>query len=327
MYCPPVVPERTFGVRTIGPWTVQGSLRPRYCAESVVRQTAASEPRLWARPHSYRYSANPRTALRLRTPMSRTQYVEFWAENWNERFRINRPLFAPRLDLADHGAAGDRSEAILVIRIDRVTFPAKHTAEGKPNAASGQIKQVRSVNVHIQCRELHRKQVPRTCDRILDEREIGREHDMLGIDKRVIRHRLSDEYARGGIKYRVGRVHNLLEPRSTDELGLRNILDLAVHERSIVATGPVKQLFAFYAHRETLGYVFVVDQAVAKIENARTSAARDDLLKWIERVERGRAHPNFRRGRAAKRRDSTRERRIGRHEDRRGTRRLETARG
>jgi hypothetical protein len=41
---------------------------------------------------------------------------------------------------------------------------------------------------------------------------------------------------------------------------------LAVHERAIVTPGSVKQLVAFPPHREALGDVFVVDEAVAEIE-------------------------------------------------------------
>src|SRR5207249_1269529 len=108
---------------------------------------------------------------------------------------------------------------------------------------------------------------------------------MLCIHKRVVRHRLSNKFRRGGIKQRVGRIQNPLESRTIDALELRNLLDLAVHERSIVAPGPVKQLVALYTHREALGDVFVVDQTIAKIENARATDARDDLLKWIERVK------------------------------------------
>src|SRR3989454_8505210 len=160
------------------------------------------------------------------------------------------------------------------------------------------------------------------------QRKIGRRgRDMLPITNRVVRYRLPDEFSRCGIKQRVRRIQNPLEPRTIDALELRNLLDLAVHERPVVTPGSVKQLVAFHTHRETLGDVFVVDQAVAKIENARTRAARDDLLKRIEWVECACGHPNFRRGRAAKRRNSTRERMIGRDEEGKYPRRLEIARG
>src|SRR5206468_3337644 len=143
----------------------------------------------------------------------------------------------------------------------------------------------------------------------------------------VVRHRLPDILSRGRIKQRVVCVQYPLEPRSIDAVELRNLLDLAIHERAVVAPGSVKQLVAFHTNRETLGDVFVVDQAVAKIENARATAARDDLLKWIERVESVRLHPNFRRARAAKGRNSAREWTIGRDEEHRRTRRLKIARG
>src|SRR5439155_11873076 len=111
------------------------------------------------------------------------------------------------------------------------------------------------------------------------------------------RHRLPDILSRGGIKDWVGRIQNPLESRTIDALELRNLLDLAVHERSVVAPSSVKQLVALYTHREALGDVFVVAQTIAKIENARATAARDDLLKWIERVKctHGRANLCIRR--------------------------------
>ncbi len=102
---------------------------------------------------------------------------------------------------------------------------------------------------------------------------------------------------------------------------------MAVHERSIVAPGPVKQLVAFHTNRETLGDVFVIEQAVAEIGNARPRAARDDLLKGIEWVKGTRRHPNFRSARGAWRGDPARQRMIGRNEDRKITRGFEIARG
>src|SRR5436190_23890515 len=108
---------------------------------------------------------------------------------------------------------------------------------------------------------------------------------MLGIHKRVVRHRLSNKFRRGGIKQRVVCVQYPLEPRTIDALELRNLLDLAVHERAVVAPSSVKQLVALYTHREALGDAFVVDQTIAKIETARATAGRGDLLKWLERVK------------------------------------------
>ena len=68
-------------------------------------------------------------------------------------------------------------------------------------------------------------------------------------------------------------VQNSLEPQKIDALEPGNLLNLAVHEGTIVAPGSIKQLVAFYTNCETLGDVLVVDQAVAKIDNARTSGA------------------------------------------------------
>ena|SRR6266566_3330609 len=51
------------------------------------------------------------------------------------------------------------------------------------------------------------------------------------------------------------------------------------------------------------------------------------LRSCFERVECGRTHPNFRRARPAKKRNTTGERMIGRDEERQLTRHLEIARG
>src|SRR5207245_9240273 len=117
------------------------------------------------------------------------------------------------------------------------------------------------------------KQVPGVQPREVNQRKVARKRDMPAIDHRIVWHRLSDKLTRRGIKQRVGRVQNSREPQKIDALEPRNLLDLAVHERSIVAPGSVKQLVAFYTNRETLGDILVVDQAAAKIDNARTSGA------------------------------------------------------
>src|SRR5207302_8802465 len=146
--------------------------------------------------------------------------------------------------------------------------------------------------------------------RKLKQRKIAQDHHVLSIPKRIVRNRLPDILTRCRIKQRVVPVQNPVDPPTITNYGQRILRDLAVHERPIVAPGSVKQLVAFYTNRETLGDVLVVDQAVAEIENARTTGPRDDLLKWIERVECARTHPNFRRGRSAKRRNTTGERMI-----------------
>ena len=60
---------------------------------------------------------------------------------------------------------------------------------------------------------------------------------------------------------------------------------------------------------------------------ASAAGPYDDLLKWIERVKCARTHPNFCRGRPAKRRNTTGERMIGRDEEGQPTGHLERARG
>src|SRR5436190_13937762 len=103
--------------------------------------------------------------------------------------------------------------------------------------------------------------------------------------ERIVRGRLSDKCSRSRIKERVVCVQNLLVAWTIDALERRNLLDLAVHEPRIVTPGSVKQLVAFHTNRDTLGDVFVIDDAVAKTGKACASAARDELLTWIQWVK------------------------------------------
>ena len=74
-------------------------------------------------------------------------YIPFGTENWNERFRIDRPRFAPTLNGLDPPDAGILLKAVLVIGIDSESLPLPCAAKGESHAACGQIKQVGSVNV------------------------------------------------------------------------------------------------------------------------------------------------------------------------------------
>src|SRR5260370_32201145 len=102
------------------------------------------------------------------------------------------------------------------------------------------------------------------------------------VSERIVRRSLSDKIRRGRIIDRVRRVQNPIEARDRDIPKLRSILDLTVPECSVVAPASVKELVAFYTDREKFGDVFLIDQTVAEIGQARISGARDDLLKWIE---------------------------------------------
>src|SRR6202035_4305308 len=121
-----------------------------------------------------------------------------------------------------------------------------HAAKGERKAARGQTAKVRGVNVQVQCGEFRRKQVLGMQPREVNQRKVGRKCDMLGIGHRIIRNRLSDKLTRRRIKQLVSRVQNPLELRNIDALEIRDLLDLAIHERAIVAPGSVKQLVAFY---------------------------------------------------------------------------------
>src|SRR5947207_5323239 len=120
----------------------------------------------------------------------------------------------------------------------------------------------------------------------MQRREI--EQWLVGCDRhaevieRIVRGRLSDKISRCGIKDRVVPVQNLLVAYTIDALERRNLLDLAVHEPRIVTPGSVKQLVAFHTNRETLGDVFVINDAVAKIGKAYASAAGDGLLNRMK---------------------------------------------
>jgi hypothetical protein len=188
-------------------------------------------------------------------------YFPLRAENRNERFRINPPRFAPsrnvRYTVLDAG---------LVVHLDVVAFTVKRAAKSQAHAACGQIKQVGGVNVQVQRGQLARDPALVVLRRIRKQRLIARDLHAPSIAKRIVRSRLPDVVTRGRIKQRVGPVQNPVDSPTITNYGQRILRDLAVHERSIVAPGPVKQLVAFYTDGETLGHVLVVEYAVAKIE-------------------------------------------------------------
>ncbi len=88
---------------------------------------------------------------------------------------------------------------------------------------------------------------------------------------------------------------------------------MTIPECSIVTPASVKELVAFYTNREKLGDVFLIDQTITEIGKACLSETRDDLLKWIEWIECIRGHASLRNGRRVRRRDSTRQRGMGRN--------------
>src|ERR1043166_3477596 len=247
-------------------------------------------------------------------------------EDGNDRFCIDIPLFASGPNWSDSADAKFFLEAELIIRIDRILFPAKTPADGQPDAARGQIKQVGRVNVQVQCPEFGGKKTPRSQRREIDQWHVGCDRPAEVI-KRIVRRRLSDIIPRERIKERIIRIQNPLEARAIDVLNLRNLLNLAVHDRSIVAPVPTEELVTPRTDREPLGDVFVIDQAVAKIGDARARTARDDLLKRVERIERARRHPNLGRTGPTKWWNSSRKRMIRWDENHKTARGLETARG
>src|SRR4029077_4169151 len=73
--------------------------------------------------------------------------IHLFTENWNERFRVNRPLFASGFDRGGYADTQSLPKASLVIRIENVGLSGKYAAEGESNAACRQIKQVGRINV------------------------------------------------------------------------------------------------------------------------------------------------------------------------------------
>src|SRR5205085_12001383 len=89
---------------------------------------------------------------------------------------------------------------------------------------------------------------------------------------------------------RISRIQDSIEPRSRHLLLGTVILDLAVAEPSIITPVAVKQLVAFRSESGQIGVAGVVEGAITKFKQTCAAAARDDLIEWVERIERVRLH-------------------------------------
>ena len=146
----------------------------------------------------------------------------------------------------------------------------------------------------------------------------------MKIVERIVRCRLSDKVTRGRIKERVVSVKNALESRAINIPDRKDIQNLAISERAIVAPASIKQLVPLQANGAQPSLVFVIEESIAEIGNACARATRDELLKRVKWVKSTRSGANFRCARGARRRSSN-YRSMGRDKDRCKARRLEIA--
>src|SRR5437660_4738160 len=106
------------------------------------------------------------------------------------------------------------------------------------------------------------------------------------ITERIKRGGRADKLRGVRIKDGIGLVQDAVESRGGHLLSGNRVLELTVPERGVVPPGPVKKLVPSYANRAEPRVGFVIEQTVSKFSQTRTSAARDNLLEWVEGIER-----------------------------------------
>src|SRR4029453_17063214 len=99
-------------------------------------------------------------------------------------------------------------------------------------------------------------------------------------------HGRADKLRRCRIKDRIGLVQDAVESRGGHLRPRDRILELAVPEPGVVPPGPVKELVPLDADGAQPRVGFVIEQTVSKLSQTRASAAGDDLLERVERIER-----------------------------------------
>src|ERR1700719_630628 len=82
--------------------------------------------------------------------------THLWAENWDECFGIKCDLFPAGFNSGEPAYTKFlwMDDVALVIGIDVVGLSNKRAAQGESDWTAGQIKQVGSINVQVECREL-----------------------------------------------------------------------------------------------------------------------------------------------------------------------------
>src|SRR4030095_14421416 len=114
------------------------------------------------------------------------------------------------------------------------------------------------------------------------------------ITERIKRDGRADELRRCWIKDRIGLVQDPVETRGGHLRPRDRILELAVPEPGVVPPGPVKELVPLDADGAQPRVGFVIEQTVSKLSQTRASAAGDDLLEGIKRIECVRRDASFR---------------------------------
>src|SRR4030095_12315994 len=106
------------------------------------------------------------------------------------------------------------------------------------------------------------------------------------ITERIKRDGRADELRRCWIKDRIGLVQDPVETRGGHLRPRDRILEVGVPHPVAVPPGPVKELVPLDANGAQPRVGFVIEQTVSKLSQTRASAAGDDLLERVERIER-----------------------------------------
>src|SRR5438094_1390993 len=106
------------------------------------------------------------------------------------------------------------------------------------------------------------------------------------ITERIKWHGRADKLRRCRIKDRIGLVQDAVESRGGHLRPGNRILELAVTEPGVLPPASVEELVPLDADWAQPRVGFVIEQTVSKLSETSASAAGDDLLERVERIER-----------------------------------------
>src|SRR5262249_4854868 len=81
------------------------------------------------------------------------------------------------------------------------------------------------------------------------------------------------------------RIHDAIKSGDGYLISSLNIMYLAVAITSVVSPIAVKQLVALYANGSQISVRGVVEQSITELGQTCTSAAGNDLMEWVKRIE------------------------------------------
>src|SRR5438034_6511931 len=116
------------------------------------------------------------------------------------------------------------------------------------------------------------------------------------ITERIKWHGRADKLRRCRIKDRISLVQDAVESRGGHLRPGNRILKLTVTEPGVVPPASVEELVPLDADGAQPRVGFVIEQTVSKLSQTSASAAGDDLLERVERIERVRWKSGLRMG-------------------------------